>query len=142
VVSLDALAADPTIPLSKPAALRSAGNLELAKELLGSPAHTISTVIEQWNVSEVERLLDLCGEQDLFLRRSPRRWRKCRIGAAENPQYQALVDKIDRTRRNGTQPINGTPRRSRRCASVTFSAIRQCFPGVSERDVLSLRAAA
>ncbi len=65
VVSLDALAADPTNPLSKPAALpKVLENLELAKELLGSPRRiTISTVIEQWNVGEVERLLDWCGEQ-------------------------------------------------------------------------------
>src|SRR6267378_813382 len=60
VVSLDALAADPTNPLSKAAALpKVLENLELARELLGSPRRiTISTVIEQWNVSEVERLLD------------------------------------------------------------------------------------
>jgi len=37
---------------------------------------TIGTVIEECNVGEVERLLD--GTKDLFLRRSPRRWRKCR----------------------------------------------------------------
>src|SRR5713226_2825613 len=65
VVSLDALAADPTNPLSKPAALpKVLENLYLAKEQLGSPRRiTISTVIEQWNVGEVERLLDWCGEQ-------------------------------------------------------------------------------
>src|SRR5467141_1983815 len=52
VVSLDALAVDPTNPLSKPAALpKVLENLELAKEQMGSARRiTISTVIEQWNV--------------------------------------------------------------------------------------------
>src|SRR5256884_86678 len=69
VVSLDALAADPTNPLSKPAALpKVLENLELAKELLGNPRRiTISTVIEQWNIGEVEKLLDWCGEQGFVL---------------------------------------------------------------------------
>jgi hypothetical protein len=39
-------------------------NLEFAKERLGSAQRiTISTVIEEWNIGEVERLLDWCGEQ-------------------------------------------------------------------------------
>lgn len=65
VVSLDALASDPTNPLSKPAALpKVMENLEFAKERLGSARRiTISTVIEEWNIGEVERLLDWCGEQ-------------------------------------------------------------------------------
>src|SRR5256885_1722848 len=64
VVSLDALAADPTNPLSKPAALpKVLENLALAKERLGAKQITISTVIEEWNIGEVERLLDWCGEQ-------------------------------------------------------------------------------
>ena len=48
VVSLDALQADPTNPLSKPAALpKVMENLQFAKERLGNPRKiTISTVIE------------------------------------------------------------------------------------------------
>src|SRR6266403_1752051 len=67
VVSLDALAADPTNPLSKPAALpKVMENLEFAKERLWSPRRiTISTVIEEWNIGEVERLLDWCGAQGI-----------------------------------------------------------------------------
>src|SRR6266478_1159353 len=95
VVSLDALAVDPTNALSKPAALgKVLENLELAKEQLGSPRRiTISTVIEQWNIGEVDRLLDWCGEQGF-------------VFAAQS----ALVDKIIERRRKGVQPINGTPR--------------------------------
>src|SRR5438445_13557087 len=61
VVSLDALAADPTNPLSKPAALpKVLENLELAKEQLGSPRRMTSRqVIGQWNIGEVETLLNL-----------------------------------------------------------------------------------
>jgi MoaA/NifB/PqqE/SkfB family radical SAM enzyme len=113
VVSLDALAADPTNPLSKPAALpKVLENLELAKELLGSPRRiTISTVIEQWNVSEVERLLDWCGEQGfVFAAQSAQMEKMPNLALLKNPQYHALVDKIIERRRSGTQPINGTPR--------------------------------
>jgi MoaA/NifB/PqqE/SkfB family radical SAM enzyme len=113
VVSLDALSTDPTNPLSKPAALpKVLENLELAKELLGSPRRiTISTVIEQWNVSEVERLLDWCGEQGfVFAAQSAQMEKMPNLALLKNPQYQALVDKIIERRRSGTQPINGTPR--------------------------------
>ncbi len=62
VVSLDALQADPTNALSKPAALpKVMENLQFAKERFGNPRKiTISTVIEEWNIAEVERLLDWC----------------------------------------------------------------------------------
>jgi MoaA/NifB/PqqE/SkfB family radical SAM enzyme len=113
VVSLDALAADPTNPLSKPAALpKVLENLELAKEQLGSPRRiTISTVIEQWNVGEVERLLDWCGEQGfVFAAQSAQMEKMPNLALLQNPKYQALVDKIIERRRKGVQPINGTPR--------------------------------
>src|ERR1700682_1798427 len=133
VVSLDALAADPTNPLSKPAALpKVLENLELAKELLGSPRRiTISTVIEQWNVSEVERLLDWCGEQGfVFAAQSAQMEKMPNLALLKNPQYQALVDKIIERRRNGTQPINGTPRTIETLLRFgDFQCYRQCFPG-------------
>src|SRR3977135_2822662 len=113
VVSLDALAADPTNPLSKPAALpKVLENLELAKELLGSPRRiTISTVIEQWNIGEVERLLDWCGEQGfVFAAQSAQMEKMPNLELLKNPKYQALVDKIIERRRDGTQTINRPPR--------------------------------
>src|SRR5260221_1176233 len=63
VVSLDALAADPTNPLSKPAALpKPMENLDLAKKRLGSTRRVqLRTLLEQWNIGDVERLLDWCG---------------------------------------------------------------------------------
>jgi MoaA/NifB/PqqE/SkfB family radical SAM enzyme len=113
VVSLDALAADPTNPLSKPAALpKVLENLALAKEQLGSPRRiTISTVIEEWNIGEVERLLDWCGEQGfVFAAQSAQMEKMPNLALLKNSRYQALVDKIIERRRSGMQPINGTPR--------------------------------
>ena len=113
VVSLDALAADPTNPLSKPAALpKVKENLEFAKERLGSPGKiTISTVIEEWNIGEVDRLLDWCGEQGfVFATQSAQMEKMPNLELLRNAKYQALVDKIIARRKGGTQPINGTPK--------------------------------
>jgi MoaA/NifB/PqqE/SkfB family radical SAM enzyme len=113
VVSLDALATDPTNPLSKPAALpKVLENLEFAKEELGSARRiTISTVIEEWNIGEVERLLDWCGEQGfVFAAQSAQLEKMPNLALLKNPRYHALVDKIIERRRSGAQAINGTPR--------------------------------
>lgn len=113
VISLDALAADPTNPLSKPAALpKVLQNIELAKQALGSPQKiTISTVIEEWNIGEVEKLLDWCGEEGfVFAAQSAQQEKMPNLRLLQNAKYQALVDKIIARRRAGTQPINGTPR--------------------------------
>ena len=113
VVSLDALSADPTNPLSKPAALpKVMENLAFAKERLGNPRRiTISTVIEEWNIAEVERLLDWCGEQGfVFAAQSAQMEKMPNLALLKNPKYQALVDTIIARRRAGKQAINGTPR--------------------------------
>src|SRR5271163_5165069 len=113
VVSLDALAADPTNPLSKPAAVSKVlENLAMAKERLGGAQKiTISTVIEEWNIGEVERLLDWCGEQGfVFAAQSEQMEKMPNLALLRNPKYHALVDKIIERRRRGAQPINGTPR--------------------------------
>jgi MoaA/NifB/PqqE/SkfB family radical SAM enzyme len=112
VVSLDALAADPTNPLSKPAAVSKVlENLAMARERLGSAQRiTISTVIEEWNIGEVERLLDWCGGQGfVFAAQSAQMEKMPNLALLRNPKYHALVDKIIERRRKGAQPINGTP---------------------------------
>jgi MoaA/NifB/PqqE/SkfB family radical SAM enzyme len=111
VVSLDALAADPTNPLSKPAALpKVMENLAFAKDRLGARRITISTVIEEWNIGEVERLLDWCGEQGfVFAAQSAQMEKMPNLALLRNNGYQALVDKIIERRRAG-QPITGTPK--------------------------------
>jgi MoaA/NifB/PqqE/SkfB family radical SAM enzyme len=133
VVSLDALAADPTNPLSKPAALpKVLENLALAKAILGSPRRiTISTVIEEWNIAQVERLLDWCGEQDfVFAAQSAQIEKMPNLNLLRNPAYQALVDKIIERRREGKQAINGTPR-----TIDTLLRFRpfQCYPTMFPR---------
>ena len=133
VVSLDALAADPSNALSKPAALpKVIENLKLAKEILGSPQRiTISTVIEEWNIGEVEKLLDWCGEQGfVFAAQSAQMEKMPNLKLLQNPKYQALVDKIIERRRAGTQAINGTPR-----TIDTLLRFRsfQCYPTMFPR---------
>jgi MoaA/NifB/PqqE/SkfB family radical SAM enzyme len=132
-VSLDALAADPTNPLSKPAALpKVLENLALAKDQLGSPRRiTISTVIEEWNIGEVERLLDWCGEQGfVFAAQSAQMEKMPNLALLRNARYLALVDKIIERRRTGMQPINGTPR-----TIETLLRFRdfECFPTMFPR---------
>ena len=113
VVSLDALQADPTNPLSKPAAVTKVlENIALARERLGSPRKvTISTVIEEWNIAEVERLLDWCGERGfVFAAQSAQMEKMPNLALLKSAKYQALVDKIIERRREGKQAINGTPK--------------------------------
>ena len=131
VVSLDALAADPTNPLSKPAALlKVMENLSFAKDRLGARRITISTVIEEWNIGEVERLLDWCGAQGfVFAAQSAQLEKMPNLALLRNAKYQALVDKIIERRRAG-QPINGTPR-----TIDTLLRFRpfQCYPTLFPR---------
>jgi len=133
VVSLDALQADPTNPLSKPAAVTKVlENLALAKEQLGNPRKvTISTVIEERNVAEVERLLDWCGEQGfVFAAQSAQMEKMPNLALLKSAKYQALVDKIIERRRDGKQAINGTPK-----TIETLLRFRdfQCYPTMFPR---------
>jgi MoaA/NifB/PqqE/SkfB family radical SAM enzyme len=133
VMSLDALAADPTNPLSKPAALpKVLENLQLAKEKLGNPRRiTISTVIEEWNIGQVERLLDWCGEQGfVFAAQSAQMEKMPNLALLRNAAYQALVDKIIERRTTNAQAINGTPK-----TIDTLLRFRsfECFPTMFPR---------
>ena len=133
VVSLDALAADSSNALSKPAALpKVLQNIELAKQTLGSPGKiTISTVIEEWNIEEVEKLLDWCGQQGfIFAAQSAQTDKMPNLKLLQNAKYQALVDKIIARRRAKAQPINGTP-----SSIETLLRFRefQCYPTMFPR---------
>ncbi|MGB7282144.1 MAG: radical SAM protein [Candidatus Acidiferrum sp.] len=133
VVSLDALAADPSNALSKPAALpKVLQNLAMAKEILGSAQRiTISTVIEEWNIGEVEKLLDWCGEEGfVFAAQSAQMEKMPNLKLLQNAKYQALVDKIIERRAAGTQPINGTPRTIE--TLLRFRSF-QCYPTMFPR---------
>jgi len=133
VVSLDALAADPSNALSKPAALpKVLQNIALAKQALGSPGKiTISTVIEEWNIEEVEKLLDWCGQEGfIFAAQSAQNGKMPNLKLLQNAKYQALVDKIIARRRAKAQPINGTP-----SSIETLLRFRefQCYPTMFPR---------
>jgi MoaA/NifB/PqqE/SkfB family radical SAM enzyme len=132
IVSLDALSADPTNPLSKPAALpKVLENLQLAAAALGPRRITINTVIEEWNISEVERLLDWCGEQGyVFAAQSAQLEKMPNLKLLGNPRYHALVDKIIERRRANRQPINGTPRTIE--TLLRFGAF-ECYPTMFPR---------
>ena len=133
VVSLDALSADPTNPLSKPAALpKVLQNLAYAAERFGDPRRiTISTVIEEWNLAEVEKLLDWCGQRGfVFAAQSAQMEKMPNLALLGNPRYQQLVDKIIARRRAGTQPVNGTPRTIE--TLLRFRAF-ECYPTMFPR---------
>ncbi|MGB7230447.1 MAG: hypothetical protein WBD19_02175 [Candidatus Acidiferrum sp.] len=104
----------------------------MAKEILGSPQRiTISTVIEEWNIAEVERLLDWCGEEGfVFAAQSAQMEKMPNLRLLQNQKYQALVDKIIERRRTGAQAINGTPRTIE--TLLRFQAF-QCYPTMFPR---------
>jgi MoaA/NifB/PqqE/SkfB family radical SAM enzyme len=133
IVSLDALTVDPTNPLSKPGVLpRVLENLQLARSRLPRPSDiTISTVIEEWNIHEIERILDFCGEQGfVFTTQTALREKMPNLRLKKNPRYQALVEKIVERRRSRAQPINGTPKLLR---TVLEFGDFKCFPTMFPR---------
>ena len=133
IVSLDSLAVDSSRPMSKPAVVqRVLDNLQLARARMPRPADiTISTVIEEWNVGEIERILEYCGEQGfVFATQSALHEKLPNLRLRQNPRYQALVEKLVERRRARSQPINGTPKLIR--TLLEFGDF-QCFPTMFPR---------
>jgi MoaA/NifB/PqqE/SkfB family radical SAM enzyme len=133
IVSLDALSVDARARLSKPAVLpKVLENLQLAKSRLARPQDiTISSVIEEWNIGEIERILDFCGEQGfVFATQTALHEKMPNLRLRQNPRYQALVEKIVERRRVKAQPINGTPKLIR--TLLEFGEF-QCFPTMFPR---------
>lgn len=133
VISLDALTMDPTNPLSKPAALpKVLENIALAKRRMPTPRHiTISTVIEEWNIAEIERILDWCGEQGfVFATQSALEDKMPNLRLIANARYMELTRKIIERRRKNAQPINGTPRS---IETLLHFGDFQCFPTMFPR---------
>jgi MoaA/NifB/PqqE/SkfB family radical SAM enzyme len=133
IVSLDALEADASKPLSKPAVLpKVLENLQLAKTRFPRPSDiTISTVIEEWNLGEIERLLEFCREHGfVFATQTALNEKMPNLRLRQNPRYQALVEKILERRRQRVQPINGTPKLIR--TLLEFGDF-QCFPTMFPR---------
>ncbi|MGH9404848.1 MAG: radical SAM protein [Terriglobia bacterium] len=127
VVSLDSLTPNPD-PASKPGVVpRVIENLQLARAKMAKPsAITISTVIEEWNIHEVERVLDYCREQGfVFSAQSAQKEKMPNLRLLSNPRYRELARKIIERRRTGEQPINGTPKLLK--TLLEFGDF-QCFP--------------
>ena len=133
IVSLDSLTPEPEIPLSKSGVVpRVLENLELAKSRMPSPRSiTISSVIEEWNIREIDRILEYCREQGfVFSTQTALHEKMPNLRLRQNPQYQALVKKIIERRRASAQPINGTPKLLR--TLLEFGDF-QCFPTMFPR---------
>ncbi|HEY6292369.1 MAG TPA: radical SAM protein [Terriglobia bacterium] len=133
IVSLDSLTARAASPESKPGNVpRVLENLQLARSRMAKPSDiTISSVIEEWNISEIERILDYCGEQGfVFSTQSALHEKMPNLRLRQNPRYQALVEKIVERRRSKAQPINGTPKLLR---TVLEFGDFQCFPTMFPR---------
>ncbi|MFQ5662782.1 MAG: radical SAM protein [Terriglobia bacterium] len=133
IVSLDALTVDIKLPMSKPAVLpKVLENLMLAKSRLPRPSDiTVSTVIEDWNIHEIDRILDFCGEHGfVFATQTALKGKMPNLRLRQNPGYQRLVDKIVARRRQAAQPINGTPKLLR--TLLEFGDF-QCFPTMFPR---------
>lgn len=128
IVSLDSLVAEPSAPMSKPGVVpRVLENLQLARSRMKRPsAITISAVIEEWNIAEIERILDYCRDQGfVFSAQSAQKEKMPNLRLLRNPRYRALAEKIIERRRTGAQPINGTPKLLK--TLLEFGDF-QCFP--------------
>ncbi len=133
IVSLDSLAPAPSEPMSKSGVVgRVLENLQLAKSRMARPSDiTISTVIEEWNLGEVERILDYCQEQGfVFSTQSAQKEKMPNLRLRQNPKYVALAQKIIQRRRSGAQAINGTPKLLK--TLLEFGDF-QCFPTMFPR---------
>jgi MoaA/NifB/PqqE/SkfB family radical SAM enzyme len=133
IVSLDALTPAPGRPTTKPGVLpRVLENLQLAKSQMPRPTDiTISTVIEEGNIGEIERILDYCAEQGfVFSTQSALREKMPNLRLRQNPRYQALVAKIVERRKAKAQPINGTAKLLK--TLLEFGDF-QCFPTMFPR---------
>ena len=133
IVSLDALTVDPSEPTSKSGVVgRVLENLQIAKSRMPRPADiTISTVIEEWNLAEVERILDYCQAQGfVFSTQTAQKEKMPNLRLRQSPRYVALIQKIIERRRSGAQAINGTPKLLR--TLLEFGDF-QCFPTMFPR---------
>jgi MoaA/NifB/PqqE/SkfB family radical SAM enzyme len=133
IVSLDSLTPLAGQPESKPGNVtRVLENLQLARQGMPKPGDiTISTVIEEWNIGEIERILDYCGEQGfVFATQTALNEKMPNLRLRQNPRYRALVEKIIERRRTKAQAINGTPKLLR---TVLEFGDFQCFPTMFPR---------
>ena len=88
-------------------------------------------MIEEWNIAEIERILDWSGEQGFVFATQIALKEKCPIlRLIANQRYLELVRKIIERRKQNVQPINGTPRSIE--TLLRFGDF-QCFPTMFPR---------
>lgn len=113
VVSLDAITHDPSEPLSKSAAIpKVLDNLILAKSRMAPGAITLSCVLDLWNISEAEKILEYCQEHgfQFSVQSSQNNGKHPNFAFLQDARYQAFVDKLIAMRKSGAARINGTPK--------------------------------
>jgi MoaA/NifB/PqqE/SkfB family radical SAM enzyme len=113
IVSLDALEHDPSDAMSKSAqAPRVIDNLMLAKQRMRPSAITLSCVLDIWNLSQAERILDFAAEHDFqfSVQSSQNNGKHPNFAFLKDQRYQAFVDRLIERRRQGAARINGTPK--------------------------------
>lgn len=130
VVSLDSVTYDASQPLSKPSVVkRVIDNLMMVKSVWPSRSVTISTVVEEGNFEEMERIVDFCREHDfVFSVQTAQAGKYPNYALVRNPRYRALVEKLIEARRG--QPVNGTERLLR---TLLLYQEFTCFPTLFPR---------
>ena len=133
VVSLDAITHDPSEPMSKSAAVpRVKENLMLAKEKLPPGAITVSCVLELWNLTEAEKILEFCQEHgfQFSVQSAQNNGKYPNFQFLRDPRYRAFVDRLIELRKSGAAKINGTPKLLR--TLLLFEEFK-CYPTMFPR---------
>ena len=133
VCSLDAITHDSSDPLSKSASVpRVIANLLMAKEILPPRAITVSCVLERWNLSEAERILEFCGNHGFVfsVQSAQTNGKFPNFDLLRDPRYRDFVDRLIRMRQQGEVRINGTPKLLR--TLLLFEAFT-CYPTMFPR---------
>ncbi|MBI3666843.1 MAG: radical SAM protein [Acidobacteria bacterium] len=112
IVSLDAITPDSSRSLSKSSVVEKVlDNLRQVRAVWPPRSVTISCVLEEWNISEAERILDFCIEQGFFFSlQSAQDGLYPNYSLLHSPRYRAFVDRLVRLRAERKASINGSPR--------------------------------
>ena len=133
VCSLDAIGHDPSEPLSKSAVVpRVIENLLMAKEILPPRAITVSCVLERWNLSEAERILEFCGQHGFVfsVQSAQTNGKFPNFAYLRDPRYRDFVERLISMRKQNTVRINGTPKLLR--TLLLFEEFK-CYPTMFPR---------
>ena len=133
ICSLDAITHDSTEPQSKSAAIpRVIDNLLMAREILPPQAITVSCVLEEWNLSEAERILEVCAENGFVfsVQSALTNGKYPNFALLQNPRYREFVERLIAMREQRTARINGTPKLLR--TLLLFEEFK-CYPTMFPR---------